>query len=273
MTKNTSLVLGREVKYADEYNPGVLTPISRSLGRTALKFQAPYGFDLWRLYELTFLNRLNIPQGAVGTITVPASSPFIVESKTLKLYLCSFTQTRFSTLDEVQSLIAHDLSKVLETEVKVQLYDLEDKPEAFAVKSLPGQLLDLKSGVTLTDFAYRPELLVRHEGPRVEETLRSNLLRTLCPVTGQPDHAAVMIRYQGVQINHQELFAYLMSLRLHQGFHEQCTELIYSDLKSRLKLDRLEVLCCFTRRGGIDINPVRADAPVSDSEMVRLLRQ
>ena len=107
----------------------------------------------------------------------------------------------------------------------------------------------------------------------MEEVLRSNLLRTLCPVTGQPDHASIQIHYQGVQVNHQELFAYLMSLRLHRGFHEQCVELIYNDLKSRLKLDKLEVLACFTRRGGIDINPLRTDFDLDDCAVIRTLRQ
>ena len=103
--------------------------------------------------------------------------------------------------------------------------------------------------------------------------LRTNLLRTLCPVTGQPDHASLQIHYQGVQINHQELFAYLMSLRLHQGFHEQCVELIYNDLKGRLKLDKLEVTALFTRRGGIDINPIRSDFSIDENAVIRTLRQ
>ncbi len=273
MDKYQPTLLGQNSPYFDEYNPSVLEPISRMLGRASLKYFAPNGFDLWRIYELTFLNKLNIPCSAIGTITVPASSAFIVESKSLKLYLGSFTQTKFSCLTEVQELIRHDLGKALECEVKVQLYDVESEPACFKPGKLAGDLIDLTSGITLTDFAYKPELLSRHEGPRVEEVLRTNLLRTLCPVTGQPDHASLQIHYQGVQINHQELFAYLMSLRLHQGFHEQCVELIYNDLKGRLKLDKLEVTALFTRRGGIDINPIRSDFSIDENAVIRTLRQ
>ncbi|MBU3826413.1 MAG: NADPH-dependent 7-cyano-7-deazaguanine reductase QueF [Candidatus Anaerobiospirillum merdipullorum] len=273
MEKLQPTLLGQATTYYDEYCPGLLEPISRTLGRAGLKYFAPQGYDLWRIYELTFLNKLNIPCGAMGTICVPASSAFIVESKSLKLYLGSFTQTKFSSLDEVEQLITHDLSKVLECEVKVKLYDVDSTPPCFVPQTLAGKLIDLTSGVTLTNFAYHPELLTKHDGPRVEEVLRSNLLRTLCPVTGQPDHASIQIHYQGVQVNHQELFAYLMSLRLHRGFHEQCVELIYNDLKSRLKLDKLEVLACFTRRGGIDINPLRTDFDLDDCAVIRTLRQ
>ncbi len=273
MEKPQPTLLGQATTYYDEYCPRLLQPLPRSRGRAGLKATAPYGFDVWRLYELTFLNKLNIPCGAIGTICVPAGSPNIIESKSLKLYLGSFTQTKFATLDDVERLICHDLSATLGVAATVKLYPVESQPACFTPQTMPGSLIDITSGVTLTNFAYNPELLVRHDGPRVEETLRTNLLRTLCPVTGQPDHAAVQIRYQGTQINHQELFAYLMSLRLHRGFHEQCVELIYSDLKSRLKLDKLQVLACFTRRGGIDINPLRSDFAVTPEQVMRTLRQ
>lgn len=278
MSKSDALVttvLGKDTVYSNEYNPGVLQPIERKLGRAAVKVQAPNGFDLWRLYELTYLNKAGIPCAAIGCISVPADSPCIVESKSLKLYIGSFTQTKFADLNEVAAVITHDLNAILGTEVTVQLWDLEKAQEAapFAVREFPGELIDITGGVVLSDFTYNPELLQRHEGSRVEETVRTNLLRTLCPVTGQPDHASVMIRYQGEQINHQELFAYLMSLRMHRGFHEQCVEMIYSDIKTRLKPDRLEVAAAFTRRGGIDINPVRSDFEVTQDIVVRTLRQ
>lgn len=273
MPKLETTLLGQSSVYYDEYNPTVLQPISRNLGRAELKFLAPNGVDVWRLYEITYLNKLNIPCAAVGLISVPASSAFIVESKSLKLYIGSFTQTKFASLKEVETVIAHDLSKMLECQVEVQLFELEERPRAFVLNDLPGTLIDRMEGVTITDFNYRPDILVKKPGPRVEEILRTNLLRTLCPVTGQPDHASVMIHYQGTQINHQDLFCYLMSLRLHRGFHEQCVELIYHDLKSRLKIERLEVAACFTRRGGIDINPLRSDFAMDSSSIVRTFRQ
>lgn len=273
MPKIETSLLGQHSEYYDEYNPTILQPLSRALGRAGLKFLAPEGFDLWRLYEITYLNRLNIPCAAVGTLEVPASSAFIVESKSLKLYLGSFTQTRFSGRDEVQEVITHDLSRVLECQVRVQLYELDACPHCFAAAELPGTLIDRRDGVSITDFKYNPACLNKGSGPRVEEILRSNLLRTLCPVTGQPDHASVMIHYQGTQINHQDLFCYLVGLRKHRGFHEQCVELIYHDLKTRLKPERLEVMACFTRRGGIDITPLRSDFAVDQNSVIRTFRQ
>ena len=249
--------LGTKSAYFDEYNPHLLEKVSRAPSRASFRIATNHGFDIWRLYEITYLNRLSIPEVAMGIITIPATSPFIVESKSLKLYLGSFTQTKFENLDEVAQVITHDLATLLESDLKVDLYPVEEASESFVVDSLK----------------VNPNLLVRHEGPRVEERLRSNILRTLCPVTSQPDHASVFIRYQGMQINHLDLLRYLISYRTHQGFHEQCTEMIYHDLKLKLKLDKLEVICMFTRRGGIDINPIRSDFAYDASEVIRHLRQ
>lgn len=273
MPKIETPLLGRQTAYFDEYNPAILQPLPRAPGRAGLKYLAPGGFDLWRLYEITYLNRLNIPCAAVGTLEVPAASAFIVESKSLKLYIGSLTQTRFSGLEEVQAVITHDLNRALQCQVQVRLYELDACPYCFAPRELPGTLIDRRDGVSIKEFKYTPDCLNRGSGPRVEEILRSNLLRTLCPVTGQPDHASVLIHYQGTQINHQELFCYLVGLRRHRGFHEQCAELIYNDLKARLKPERLEVMACFTRRGGIDITPLRSDFVVNQDSVIRTFRQ
>ena len=265
--------LGTKSAYFDEYNPHLLEKVSRAPSRASFRIATNHGFDIWRLYEITYLNRFSIPEVAMGIITIPATSPFIVESKSLKLYLGSFTQTKFENLDEVAQVITHDLATLLESDLKVDLYPVEEASEIFAVKKIPGTLIDLSSGFVVDSLKVNPNLLVRHEGPRVEERLRSNILRTLCPVTSQPDHASVFIRYQGMQINHLDLLRYLISYRTHQGFHEQCTEMIYHDLKLKLKLDKLEVICMFTRRGGIDINPIRSDFAYDASEVIRHLRQ
>ncbi len=265
--------LGSHSVYMDEYNPGLLEKVSRAPARAAFRLDTSRGYDLWRLYELTYLNRLAIPEVAMGMLTVPASSPFIVESKSLKLYLGSFTQTRFENLSEVAEVITHDLGQLLECDVKVSLWDVEDAAEAFAIAPSDATLIDVNAGFVIDSYDLNPELLIKKDGPRVEETLRSNLLRTLCPVTSQPDHASVLIHYQGVQVNHLDLLRYLISFRQHQGFHEQCVEQIYHDLKFRLKLDKVSVKAFFTRRGGIDINPVRSDFDETHPALPRTLRQ
>lgn len=241
--------------YFEEYNPSVLRPIERALGRAELKLMSFKGYDLWRVYELTWLNLQGIPQAGCATITVDAACPRIIESKSLKLYLLSFTMTKFKDLDEVQNLIAHDLTHELGDGVRVRVYPVENAP--FAPSKLQGTLIDDLTPSAVT-YDCDDALLTFASDDIVEETLRSNLLRTLCPVTGQPDHAEVTVRYRGRAISHEGLLAYLISLRSHKGFHEQCCELIFSDIMSRLQPQMLSVTCNFTRRGGIDINPVRA---------------
>lgn len=274
MSRPVTAHLGKTSVFRDEYDPKLLDPVSRSLGRASFKLPTDKGFDLWRFYEITYLNRLSIPQTAAGYMKLDAASPYIVESKSLKLYIGSFTQTKFENLAEVREVMAHDLSLAVKSEVLVELKPLEESEGFLAPAPLQGTLIDASSGFTLDDASeVKPELLVKADGPRVEETLRSNVLRTLCPVTSQPDHAQVQIRYQGAQVNHLDLLRYLISFRKHQGFHEQCCEQIYHDLKTRLKLDKVEVMALFTRRGGIDINPVRSDFDLGKITVPRTCRQ
>ena len=184
MQKN-ELLLGKATSYLEEYDPTVLQPIGRNLGRAQLKSNVSLGYDLWRLYEITYLNRQGIPQIAVGTIKVPATSPYIVESKSLKLYIGSFTQTKFSNKEEVTAIIAHDLSKVLETNVEVKLFALNENNECFNIQMLSGTSID-QEPIEKPVYEPDPKLLVPSNGHYVIETLRSDLLRTLCPVTSPP---------------------------------------------------------------------------------------
>ena len=265
------LLLGKHTAYLEEYDPTILQPIARSLGRKNLTCDTSRGFDLWRLYEVTYLNRQGIPQVALGSIKVPADSPFIVESKSLKLYIGSFTQTKFSSLSEVIEVIKHDLNQKLKTSVECNLFSVQDEKNSMQITALDGDLIDNEP---VNDIVYtvNPKLLRLNNGPIVKETLKSNLLRTLCPVTGQPDHASVMISYEGAQIDRSSLLSYLISFRHHQGFHEQCCEQIFNDIKQILKPAKLAVTACFTRRGGIDINPIRSE--FDDIKMpVRTIRQ
>ena len=155
----------------------MLQPIGRNLGRAQLKSNVSLGYDLWRLYEITYLNRQGIPQIAVGTIKVPATSPYIVESKSLKLYIGSFTQTKFSNKEEVTAIIAHDLSKVLETNVEVKLFALNENNECFNIQMLSGTSID-QEPIEKPVYEPDPKLLVPSNGHYVIETLRSDLLRT-----------------------------------------------------------------------------------------------
>ncbi|MBO6258544.1 MAG: NADPH-dependent 7-cyano-7-deazaguanine reductase QueF [Succinivibrio sp.] len=258
MSKSAS-VLGKNTSYFDEYNPKILNPIDRTMGRAPLRMQSFEGYDLWRFYELTWLDTKGIPHTAMGSIKVPATSPCIVESKSLKLYLGSFAMTKITGISQLQQIIEHDLVKKLDCAIEVKIYECSQpvfEPET------PNYLLidnEITAENEISRYEYAPELLKHNGTDFVEEAICSNVLRTLCPVTGQPDHASVFIRYSGTRIDHQGLFAYLVSLRNHRGFHEQCCELIFSDIKTLLTPKNLCVCACFTRRGGIDINPVRSD--------------
>lgn len=265
--------LGKNTPWYFEYSPSLLQAIPRALGRQSLKLKNYKGYDLWRLYEITYLNEKGIPKTAWGKIIVDSSSEFIVESKSLKLYIGSFTMTRFGSLKEVEDIIALDLSNILKSKVKVMLYDLETC--IFPIVTPTGVLIDNEVQISNISFKEDESLLKYDSKDIVDETLRSNVLRTLCPVTSQPDHASVIIHYKGRKIDRDSLFAYLCSLRTHQGFHEQCVELIYSDIKTLLKPTKLSVLACFTRRGGIDINPMRSDENLDDPNLtvIRTFRQ
>lgn len=277
---NHQLLLGKSTSYYEEYNPSVLFPIARNQGRSSLMLPPFTGYDLWRIYELTFLLPNGLPQAYMATIKVPCTSPYIVESKSLKLYLGSLCQTMFGSPEEVSALITHDLVDILDAEIEVKLYPI-------GAKTMP--LLDfdsplLEGMLELQDLKFKtyevdPSLLKLAEKDKKDkksnlacEAFHTNLFRSLCPVTGQPDYASIEISYTGDRFDKAALLAYLVSYRRHQGFHEQCVERIFTDIKSKLKPDELTVTACFIRRGGIDISPVRSNAK-SFSAPLRTPRQ
>lgn len=257
------LILGKNTRYVDEYAPSILCPIPRSQGRDTLSLPSFEGYDLWRLYEITYLNRQGIPQVVMGTLKVPATSGYIVESKSLKLYLGSFCQTMFDNKEQVATTIEHDLNKILKCNVQVELFEINQK--AMPQQDFSSIRLEAEpdmANLQIKHYTVAPELLQYDESaPVVSEKVYTNLFRSLCPVTGQPDMASVEISYKGHKINHQNLLAYLISYRRHQGFHENCVERIFADIKNQLHVSLLTVSACFTRRGGIDISPVRSDTP------------
>lgn len=257
------LILGKQTRYVDEYAPSILYPIPRSQGRDTLSLPSFEGYDLWRLYEITYLNRQGIPQALMGTLKVPAKSTYIVESKSLKLYLGSFCQTMFESKEQVATTIEHDLNKLLKCNVQVELFEPNQK--AMPQQEFTSQRLESEpdmASLQIKHYTVAPELLQYDEtAPIVTERVHTNLFRSLCPVTGQPDMASLEICYKGHKINHQQLLAYLISYRKHQGFHENCVERIFADLKNLMHVSLLTVTACFTRRGGIDISPVRSETP------------
>ncbi len=264
--------LGRQTDYVSRYTPALLFPIKRQEGRSALPpGVAFYGVDIWTGYEISWLEPGGKPRVAVGEFIFPCDSDAIVESKSFKLYLNSFNQSEFESLDLVEATLARDLSNCAGAPVEVSLHS----PASFAQRGI--QVLD---GICLDDLSlsrvvYHPEpgLLRCQSGGEVEEQLYSDLLKTNCPVTGQPDWATLIIHYRGKPIDHESLLAYIVSFREHQDFHEQCVERIFSDLMRVCEPAFLSVYARYTRRGGLDINPFRATDAGAKPPVIRLVRQ
>ena len=268
--------LGKPVQYREQYDPSLLFPIDRASGRAAIGLTARlpfFGTDIWNGYELSWLNRKGKPQIAVATFIVPADSPNIVESKSFKLYLGSFSQTAFDSIDEVRARIRKDVSAICGANVSVQLvapYEFGVKLKMEEFEGLSLDRLDLDADIYTPD----PSLLSASHGESpVDETLFSNLLKSNCPVTGQPDWGSVQIRYVGAPIDHAGLLRYIISYREHTGFHEQCVEKIFVDVMRECKPERLAVYARYTRRGGLDINPFRTNFNLPMPDNARLARQ
>lgn len=251
--------LGKDTSYPAHYDPALLFPIARDIGRAHLSLQPPprwHGADLWNAYELSWLNTKGKPQVALARFAFPADSPFIIESKSFKLYLNSFNQT---PLTSAQALLAHlreDLSKAAGATVRIALIE----PAGFPVESmaeLEGTSID---DLDVAIDAYEPDagLLLADPARSLREVLRSDLLKSNCPVTGQPDWGSLQIHYAGPAIDHAALLKYIVSYRGHNGFHEQCVEQIFCDIMRTCAPQTLTVYARYTRRGGLDINPWRS---------------
>jgi 7-cyano-7-deazaguanine reductase len=232
-----------------------------------------YGADIWNAFELSWLAPSGKPCVALARFTVPAASPNIIESKSLKLYLNSYNQTAFSSADEVRDCLTCDLSVVAGAAVGVELV-LPPQFSEQRIASLEGFCLDALP-VSIDTYTPRPEFLfARTDAPMVTETLTSHLLKSNCPVTGQPDWGSLQIAYTGHPVDHEGLLKYIVSLRRHDAFHELCVERIFMELMRRCSPLRLSVYARYTRRGGIDINPFRAShADIPLPENARLARQ
>ena len=280
-------LLGKTASYRATYAPELLYPISRTPKREEIGLSAeciaagrlPFmGADLWTAYELSWLTPRGKPQVAIATITVPCDSPCIIESKSFKLYLNSFNNTRFGDASEVQARLRADISEAVwrgaphPATVGVKLI----APELFdqePVHELDGLSLD-RLDVECTRYQPAPDLLkAQFDEAPVTEVLTSNLLKSNCLVTGQPDWGSVQIRYTGPQIDQEGLLQYIVSFRNHNEFHEQCVERIFMDLWTHCKPIKLMVYARYTRRGGLDINPLRTSHPQALPANVRTARQ
>ena len=285
MNKPENSQLGKTSAYIDQYDASLLFPIARAAKRAEIGIDAAapfFGADMWTAFELSWLNLRGKPQVALVHFTVPCESTNIIESKSFKLYLNSFNNTRFADVDAVKARLRADVSEAVWRDaarsgpapasigVKIVLPELFDREPIYELDGLSLDRLD----VECTRYTPAPDLLrvLQNEAP-VTEVLVSNLLKSNCLVTGQPDWGSVQISYSGAPIDQEGLLQYLVSYRQHNEFHEQCVERIFMDIWTRCKPFKLSVYARYTRRGGLDINPFRTSYPQALPGNTRTARQ
>jgi 7-cyano-7-deazaguanine reductase len=266
------LPLGRRVDYPSAYDAALLFPIARDA--SGPRPDVPFvGEDIWNAYELGWLDPHGKPRVALAEFRVPADSHNLIESKSLKLYLQGFAQTRFADGEAVRACMQHDLSVAAGAPVSAVLTTVATAAKLTTFEQLEGTVID---DLPLDIDHYgppRPEFLSADAGVVVDESLVSHLLKSNCPVTSQPDWASVQIRYRGPRIDREALLRYLVSFRTHHEFHEQCVERIFADLMQQCTPSRLSVYARYTRRGGLDINPFRATPGTPMPDNPRSVRQ
>ena len=272
------LSLGQATQYPDQYDPSLLFPIPRAENRAKLGFKdsqaLPFvGVDIWNAFELSWLNKKGKPQIALAEFQIPANSPNMIESKSFKLYLNSLNNTHFADEHQLRELLIKDLSAVAGSKITIRIQATEAVAKK-GMQEMSGVLLDRLDIEVDPNLPADPNLLGVNEsfGP-IEQCLVSHLLKSNCPVTGQPDWASVQIRYQGRPILEEGLLRYLIGFRQLGEFHEHCVETIFTDIKRQCKPEKLSVYARYTRRGGLDINPFRTDHNSSWPDNIRHARQ
>ncbi|HHV6871554.1 NADPH-dependent 7-cyano-7-deazaguanine reductase QueF [Haemophilus influenzae] len=270
-----SLKLGQKTEYASQYDRTLLQPVPRALNRDGLGItqNQPFtiGADIWTAYEISWLNEKGLPQVAVADIYLDYQSQNLIESKSFKLYLNSFNQSKFADFNAVQQTMQRDLSECAQGDVKVRLNPVAVY-DAQKIDHLQGDCID-EQDIEITSYEFNADWLkdcVSNE--IVEEKLVSHLLKSNCLITNQPDWGTLHIHYIGKKINHEKLLRYVVSFRQHNEFHEQCVERIFCDLMHYAKPEKLTVYARYTRRGGLDINPFRSNFE-NLPENLRLARQ
>ena len=270
-----SLKLGQKTKYASQYDRTLLQPVPRALNRDGLGItqNQPFtiGADIWTAYEISWLNEKGLPQVAIADIYLDYQSQNLIESKSFKLYLNSFNQSKFADFNAVQQTMQRDLSECAQGDVKVRLnpvavYDSQK------IDHLQGDSID-EQDIEITSYEFNADWLKDCVSDEiVEEKLVSHLLKSNCLITNQPDWGTLHIHYVGKKIDHEKLLRYVVSFRQHNEFHEQCVERIFCDLMHYAKPEKLTVYARYTRRGGLDINPFRSNFE-NLPENLRLARQ
>jgi len=270
--------LGKSSEYIDQYDPKILFPISRDeswknagMSRADIPF---FGEDIWNGYEISWLNQKGKPMVGLAEFRLPATSPFLIESKSFKLYLNSFNQTRFANAEQVEQRMARDLSAAAGGEVSVSLLAMDfEYPQAPKARCIDDLDIEMSSYEINPDNLKLEQDEAANAGGEVEQHLVSHLLKSNCPVTGQPDWGSIFIEYKGQKIDEAGLLTYLVSLRQHQDFHEQCVERTFWDIWQRCKPQELTVYARYVRRGGLDINPFRTSVEGKKAVNFRLIRQ
>ncbi len=263
------MILGQTVTYKDKYDKNLLVGIPRIIARNEINLseKLPFtGVDIWNCYEISWLNGKGKPCVKILQFIVPSDSEQIVESKSVKLYLNSFNGTQFASDQEVTAFIQKDLSDIVGKKVIVCLYDL-NKFYRQSLTLFEGVNID-NLDVEIHDYQVNSNLLKNSDSEElVEETLYSNLLKSNCLVTNQPDWASLQIKYRGKKIDHNSLLSYIISFRNHSEFHEQCVEHIFNDIMTKCMPNDLTVYAKYTRRGGIDISPYRTNLELNIKEI------
>jgi 7-cyano-7-deazaguanine reductase len=266
--------LGKPSSYINEYTPSLLYSIPRKRKRdeiNVLDVLPFHGFDTWNAYELSWLNQNGKPQVAIAQFDISCTSINIVESKSFKLYLNSFNNTKFDSIAAVKDLLIQDISNATEGRVNVEIFSLE-KFSYQPIMNFEGECIDERD-IICDNYYVAANALMSDSKKIVEEKLFSHLLKSNCLVTGQPDWGSVSIIYKGAQIDKDGLLKYLVSFRNHNEFHEQCVERIFMDILGFCKPEKLTVEARYTRRGGLDINPVRSTEEIQPTKNIRMARQ
>jgi 7-cyano-7-deazaguanine reductase len=279
----SKLTLGENTEYSSQYNPDLLQAVPRSLNRDDLAIDQQHlpfvGEDVWYGFELSWLNPKGKPVVAVAEFRFSCRSENIVESKSFKLYLNSFNQTKFDTIKSVEQRLIADLSAITNSSAQVRLFGVEHCPELVIAEQVNECVCIDNEDISIETYQYDAQLLctvldaeTQDNDTVIDEALVSHLLKSNCLITNQPDWASIYITYRGKKINHGILLKYLISFRQHSEFHEQCVERIYCDLQKYCQPEELTVFARYTRRGGLDINPFRS-SHLQQAPSKRTLRQ
>lgn len=267
-------ILGKKTSYVDNYDPTLLFRIPRIDNRKILGLDVVnkpfYGADIWNAYEISWLNEKGKPCAAIATFWVDDKSTYIIESKSFKLYLNSFNNSVISSMEKLEEIILQDLRNATNGDVTGKIFFLN---QSLKINEAEGTNID-HLDIECSNYNQPDNNLIEYENIIIEEQVNSNLLKSNCLVTGQPDWGTIVIKYKGKKLKHDSLLKYLISFRNCNEFAEQCAERIFIDIKNAINPSHLSIYIRYTRRGGIDICPYRStDKNYKLPSNDRLIRQ